>query len=170
MNPTIVERETILLAGFSFFGNPFGSKDPWSEENEIGQLWQRLMTFMQIEADAFGQFAVEPDVFYEVHLFHPSTEETGDFEIFVGTAVSRLDDIPVELVVKVLPATPYAIFTLRGEAISGDWHLEIYQQWMPRAGYVSSYPFSFQCYDRRFKGLENLADSELDVYIPIREM
>ena len=41
MDPKIIEKATILLAGFSFYGNPFDTKDPWTEENEIGKVWQR---------------------------------------------------------------------------------------------------------------------------------
>lgn len=168
MDPKIVDGEAIVLVGLSFFGNPFDSKDPWSEENEIGRLWQRLLTFIQQKPDVFKRIASQPNIFYEVHLSDPATDSTGEFEVFVGMAVSHLDHIPVELVIKMLPVTKYAIFTLKGQEISSDWHLAIYQQWMPQSEYSSSYPFSFQYYDHRFKGLENLADSELDVYIPIR--
>jgi predicted transcriptional regulator YdeE len=45
----------------------------------------------------------------------------------------------------------------------------IYDQWMPQAGYSSAHPFEFQYYDHRFKGVANLAESEIDVYVPIKK-
>jgi predicted transcriptional regulator YdeE len=72
----------------------------------------------------------------------------------------------VDLLVKVLPATDYAVFTLEGEQIASDWHLEI-DQWIKTAGYEHAHPYSFQYYDVRFKGLDRLAESQLDVYMPV---
>ena len=42
MEPRIVESERIILVGFSFFGDPFALSAGWTEENEIGRLWQRF--------------------------------------------------------------------------------------------------------------------------------
>ncbi len=169
MEPTaILEKESIMLAGFSFYGDPFIAKDPWQEENEIGRLWQRFLGFFQTHAPVMKEIVDQSGVFFEVHLTHPATETTGEFEVFVGAPILHADNVPVELVCKVLPATRYAIFTLEGEEIAGDWHLAIYQEWMPQAGYTPSYPFSIQYYDERFKGLDNLAASSLDIYVPIR--
>ena len=65
-----------------------------------------------------------------------------------------------------LPATEYAVFTLKGKQISSDWHLEI-DQWISKAGYQGAHPFSFQYYDERFKGLDKIGESQLDVYMPV---
>ena len=42
--------------------------------------------------------------------------------------------------------------------------------WMLDAGYTSAYPSGFQLYDRRFKGLDHVETSQLDVYFPIRPL
>ncbi|GEM_PF-3859724 len=42
MEPTIRELDQIILVGFSFFGDPFAESSGWTEENEIGRLWNRL--------------------------------------------------------------------------------------------------------------------------------
>lgn len=170
MKPKIIQKEGLLLAGFSFFGNPFEEKDPWSEENEIGKLWRRLMTFIQQNASAVDRLAAQKDVFYEVHLSHPDTQVTGEFEVFVGLAVSSPTDVPVEWVVKVLPPSQYAVFTLVGEQINQDWPQMIYQEWLPQEGYAAAYPFNFQYYDHRFKGMDRLVDSVIDVYVPIQKL
>ena len=168
MDPMIIKKETMMLAGFSFFGNPFETKDPWSENNEIGKLWQRFMDFFDQNVRGMKPILAQKVVLYEVHLFHPKSTKTGEYEVFVGTEIAQMEDLPVELLIKVLPATLYAVFTLEGEEINRDWHHMIYQQWMPQTGYSSAYPFSFQYYDERFKGVDNLAESVLDVYIPIK--
>ena len=41
-------------------------------------------------------------------------------------------------------------------------------QWLPASGYESAHDYLIELYDQRFKGLENLAESELDVYVPVR--
>ena len=156
-----------MLAGVSFFGNPFETKDPWSEENEIGKLWHRFIAFMQQNPSEFKQIAVAEDVFYEVHLTHPNTKVAGEFEVFVGVAVEQVEELPLALVAKVLPPTEYAVFTIEGEDINGDWPHKIYKEWMPQAGYSSAFAFNFQYYDHRFKGLDKLADSMIDVYVPV---
>ena len=45
MEPTIIERDKIILVGFSFFGDPFQAGE-WTEENEIGRLWNRFMAYL----------------------------------------------------------------------------------------------------------------------------
>ena len=168
MKPNIIQKQAIILAGFSFYGNPFETKDPWTEENEIGKLWQRFMAFMQENTLECDRSLVQYDAMYEVHILHPDTMTKGEFEIFVGVEVLEIDNVPVECVIKLIPASQYAVFTMQGEEINKDWTQEIYQQWMPQSGYISSHTFSFQYYDHRFKGLDRLAESELDVYIPIK--
>ena len=74
----------------------------------------------------------------------------------------------LKLLVKILPATEYAVFTLQGEQISSDWHLEI-DQWIAAAGYQRVHPYSFQYYVERFKGLDQIEESQLDVYMPVRK-
>jgi predicted transcriptional regulator YdeE len=162
----VIERTRLLLAGFSFFGDPFAFSDGWSMDNEIGRLWQRFRVFF----DAHDQHLpgmTDEDAMFEVHLEHPETQSKGLFEVFVGVPVEGLGDLPVELVVKVLPSTPYAVFTLRGTAITGDWGREIYQEWLPQSAYREAYPYSFQYYDERFKGLEQIEESILDIYVPV---
>ena len=167
MEPTrIIERPRLWLAGFDFFGDPFAFSDGWSMDNEIGRLWQRFMTFFAAHDNHIPGMTGE-QAMVEVHVEHPETRSKGVFEVFVGVPVEACDALPVELVVKVLPPVQYAIFTLRGEAITGDWGRDIYQEWLPRSAYREAYPFSFQYYDERFKGLERVEESVLDVYVPV---
>ena len=167
IEPTrIIERPRLRLAGFSFYGDPFAFSDGWSMDNEIGRLWQRLMTFLAAHDDHIPGMTDEQAMF-EVHIEHPETRSKGLFEVFVGVPVEELKDLPVELVVKILPPVRYAVFTLRGETITSDWGHEIYQVWLPQSSYREAYPYSFQYYDERFKGLDRVDESVLDIYVPV---
>ncbi len=166
MEPTtIIQKDHILLAGFSFFGDPFSASAEWTEDNEIGRLWGRFMAYMAANRDALS-FAVNPGTGYEVHLQHPETVSTGFFEIFVGVEVATVIEVPLELVVKVLPAAQYAVFTLSGPDIVKDWSKEI-EGWMATHRYASAYSYGFQLYDHRFKGMDRLEESAIDAYVPV---
>ena len=165
----ILEKEQILLAGMSFFGDPFAMSSEWTEENEIGRLWARFMAYLSKHNNCIPSRKAR-DVCYEVHIQHEETKVKGHYEIFIGVEIDEVDAAPVELQVKVLPATAYAVFTLRGQAIVSDWWREIYQEWLPQSGYQCVQPYSFQYYDRRFKGMDKLDESTLDVYIPVMRL
>ncbi len=169
MEPVIVEKKQIVLVGCTFFGDPFAASEGWTEENEIGRLWQRFMAVMARHGDGV-KHVENPTVCYEVHIWHEDTAEKGHIEVFVGVKVARLEDVPLQLAVKMLPATGYAVFTLEGEQITSDWPRMIYQEWMPESGYETAHSYMFQLYDRRFKGMDQLAASALDAYIPIKRL
>ena len=50
-------------------------------------------------------------------IYNQETITKGIFEVFVGMQVDIIEGVPVELLVKVLPSTDYAVFTLEGEDI-----------------------------------------------------
>ena len=166
MEPTIVEKGQIVLVGLSFFGDPFSVSGGWTEENEIGQLWTRFMTYLEGNSSRIEH--VRDNTAYEVHVRHEETASKGHFEVFVGMEVDKLEDVPVQMLIKILPPTKYAVFTLTGQEITSDWPRAIYHEWMPESAYQEAHRYSFQLYDQRFKGLENLNESTLDVYIPVK--
>ncbi len=166
-NPRIVKKPTILLAGLSFFGNPFELSGAWTEENEIGRLWKRFMTLYERQPSGFPPLK-GGKVGYEVHILHPETQERGEYEIFVGYEVERLGTPSVNLSFKLLPESLYAVFTLQGDEILSDWNRMMIQEWLPASAYQSDLDFSFELYDERFKGMDRLDESLLEVYIPVR--
>jgi predicted transcriptional regulator YdeE len=166
MEPRIVEVGRMVLLGLGFFGDPFRISDGWTEENEIGRLWHRFMAVLAARQDCVAQGS-RAGIFYEVHIQHEETAQTGEYEVFTGFEVDRLENVPVEMSVKVLPPATYAVFTLRGEEITSDWHQLIYTEWMQASGYRSAHPFGFQRYDERFKGVDRIPESVLEVYVPI---
>lgn len=166
MQPTILQKPEILLVGMSFYGDPFDTSGEWTEENHIGRTWKRLTAYLEKHPGAILH-PVAPGVCYEVHIYGEETNTEGRFEVFVGIPVERLESVPVELSVKALPATLYAVFTLEGEAMMSDWVMHI-DRWLSDAGYERAHPYSAQYYDARFKGLDRVAESALDVYMPVR--
>ena len=167
MEPKIVEKDQMILVGFSFYGDPFSSSSGWTAENEIGRLWSRYMKYLADCGDRIRHIKGD-EVAYELNIFGEETASMGNYEVFVGVEVAELDNTPVEVLVKILPTAKYAVFTFEGEQITSDWAWMIFQEWMPGSGYQLAYQYSFQLYDRRFKGLENIAESVLDVYVPVK--
>jgi len=169
MEPVICPEKQIILMGMSFYGDPFDTRTGWDEENHIGRLWKRFSAFLSRHPEVL-ELENQPDAAYEVHIYNPETTEKGLFEVFVGMEIrlSDVERIPAELSIKTLPLTEYAVFTFKGEQISSDWE-KLIQDWLTSAGYHSPHMYNFQYYDARFKGLDNLADSVLDVYVPIQK-
>jgi predicted transcriptional regulator YdeE len=167
--PILIDHPPASIVGMTFYGDPFSASAGWTEENEIGRLWARMMAYWQAHS-ATLRHVREPGVMLEIHVWSEASRHTGEFDVFVGVEVAELEAVPVDLVVKLLPATTYAIFTLEGEEITTDWPQQIYQAWMSEASYESAHPYMIQHYDARFKGLDHLEGSELDIYIPVKRV
>ena len=168
LNPRIIEERSFTLVGMSFYGDPFNLHGGWDEENQIGLLWKRFFAFLSQSPDL--AFLLAEKHSYEVHIYTPETIAKGLFEVFVGLDldISRLTEIPAELLIKHLPACQYAVFTFQGEEISADWE-KLLSGWMQDSDFESAGAYNFQYYDARFKGLDRLAESMLDVYVPIKK-
>ena len=165
MPPRVTLKKKIILVGMDFFGNPYEKAGGWSEQNAIGQLWKRFENFYQNKKDSIKHSVSESG--YELWIDFEGEKETKNKYIFVGVEVEKIEDLPLELVAKILPETRYAIFTLKGQEIKSDWSL-IWKKWLPDAGLKTSFDFMIEYYDsQRFKGMDN-PDSELDIYVPIR--
>jgi predicted transcriptional regulator YdeE len=166
MELTVVEAGEMILLGFGFYGDPFEMSAGWTEENEIGRLWKRLMSYLEKHRERV-RHVKDHAVMYELHIYHEDTPRTGEFEVFVGLEVGQLEDVPLQMSVKILPAATYAVFTLRGEQITSDWPWLALSDWLPTAGYAADRTHHIQRYDERFRGLDDLEESVLEVYMPI---
>ncbi|MBN1657675.1 MAG: GyrI-like domain-containing protein [Anaerolineae bacterium] len=169
MEPIRFETRQITLLGMGFFGDPFRISGGWTEENEIGRLWSRFMAYLASHGDEIAH-AAEPGVAYELHVPHEESERTGEYEVFVGVEVSRLEDIPLYLSAKILPRATYAVFSLQGDQVAGDWWQDVYATWMAQAGYESAGGHMLERYDERFKGIDRMNESILEIYLPVRQV
>jgi AraC family transcriptional regulator len=166
MKPIIIEKDQIILLGVSFFGDPFTSAG-WTEGNEIGKLWHRFEAFLANHGERIKNIK-DDEVGYEVWSTGEETASKGKFDIFAGLEIENVADVPVEALIKILPSTKYAVFTFEGQQINSDWPRMIYQEWLPDSGYQEAYRYNFQLYDQRFKGIDKLDESAIDVYVPIK--
>ena len=167
MEPKIIERDEIILAGMDFYGDPFTKAKGWSEQNEIGRLWQRFMRYYDKNKDKIKNMVSEAG--YEVWVGSIEKLDEKDKYIFVGVEVEKIQDLPLQLVAKILPRTQYAVFTIKVKEIKSDWSGKIYKGWLPKSGYKEAYPFLIEYYDnKRFKGMDN-EESEIDIYLPIKK-
>jgi predicted transcriptional regulator YdeE len=82
--------------------------------------------------------------------------------------IQEAGQTPIDLLVKVLPKSTYAVFTMRGGQITSDWEDEI-GQWLKQNEYRVAFPYMFQYYDARFKGMDRIEELEIDFYIPIEK-
>jgi len=169
MQPKISEIKQIILIGISFYGDPFDLHSGWDEKNHIGILWKRFSEYLSRHQEMMQNWILG-GAMYEVHIYNEEIQEKGVFEVFVGMecGIQDIRSVPIELSVKILPMTRYAIFTFNGKEITSDWEI-VLQNWLATSGYRSPHSFNFQYYDDGFKGLDHLDESVLDVYIPISE-
>ena len=166
LNPTITTLPQITLAGMTFFGDPFHSHSGWTEENEIGRGWQRLTAVYDTLAKE-DRHNVDERVWYELHLEHPGSIEKGEWEVFVGYGTDQADSLPIELCVKTIPAHTWAVFTLKGSDVDTFDHL--YKDWLKKSDYEETFPLLIERYDERFKGTDQMAESEFEYLIPVRK-
>jgi predicted transcriptional regulator YdeE len=167
MDSRIERRSSILLVGMAFFGDPFARASAWDEDNEIGSLWKRFMAFLSASPAAIGERADRGERWYELHIVGPETAKTGRYEVFVGVEVLGLSVVPLRCSAKFIPAAEYAVLTACGAEVEGDWMGRLYSEIVPSLGRQASEDYSFELYDSRFKGMDRLAESELDFYIPL---
>jgi AraC family transcriptional regulator len=151
MEPRIVERPELVLAGVVATG-------PDVFQMDFHALWERFTSESpkikhQVEGAA-----------YELHI-QTGAEPAMHFTM-AGVEVKKIEDLPAEAFVKVIPATTYAVFTIKFV----DGFAGVYDRiwaWLAESSYTGD-PFAYdiQRYGNRFTGLED-PESEVDIYVPV---
>jgi AraC family transcriptional regulator len=159
MHPKIVKKEAIKVIGMMYYGD--------NKNWEIPKIWEEFLPMMKNIPNVLPVHEAFGLCFY-TEMF----KQTGLFYYLAGVPVSSLEEIPLELVGKTLPASEYAVFTHKGQIFGKtntirDTYAYAYGTWLPSSPYVNPYPYDFEYYSERFTGNEN-PDSELDIYIPIK--
>lgn len=169
MDARVVTRDRIFLVGMSFYGDPFSLASAWDADNEIGALWKRFGAYCAAEPFAVADRADDGTVGYEIHIHHEETAKTGRYEVYVGVEVRSLTVVPIPLSAKILPPADYAVITVRGGEMDGDWMRKMFDEVVPSLGRAADPDagFSFERYDERFKGMDALAESEFEYFIPL---
>jgi AraC family transcriptional regulator len=168
VKPEIIDEKKFKLLGCVFYGDPFHSAAEWTYENEIGKLWMRFYTLMQKYFVLISKIIVDQDVAYEIHIEPEEYIKTKRYYVFVGMEVSNIEEIPVEMFLKILPNTKYLKFTTK--VTERDTCEDVFKNWIPKNGFEQAHPYVIQGYDRkRYKDL-NDPKSEIDWYIPVRKV
>ena len=166
MKTELISLGSLLLGGVSFYGDPISTKGGWDTENEIGKTWNRFMEFISVNTER--PYSLHKKFMYEVHVYGGETAVKGYFEVFVGEEINTVQ-LPVALGSKFIPASDYMRITLSGKEITGDWWKKLDTEIIPSNGVVRNPVYIIQAYDERFKGMDKIEDSILDVFIPIEK-
>lgn len=136
--------------------------------NLIHQLWERF-TPREKEIKHVAISGVALEISYDMEKISKEGEkEDWLFFDLVGLPVSSTEDIPEGMTYKKVPAHRYAKFVHKGP-ISNimETYNYIHNEWLPNSGHEYDLEAcEVEWYDNRFKMEE--ADSEFDIYIPIK--
>lgn len=151
--PEIISLEAIRVVGIStkISGN----------YADIGKIWTALSGIKDSITDR-----IIPEKFFQINYWIDNLSED-EFHCMAALAVNNLDDIPIQLIGKTLPAARYLKFTHKGYSSRVVQTYDyIYRTYLPETSYKLTYPFNFEHYGERFKGPMN-PESESEIYIPI---
>jgi len=173
MEYEVVEKEKMKIVGLNYHGSI--TENDIAFEEKVEDLWRRLSEFCINRWQSIEEEVINPELSYEIQVWNEEElEESGQMNIFVGFEFEDLESIPVQLIGKVLPGGKYLSFILQGEEIR-DWEGYLLQEWFPESDYwLRSFDdqlFHVQCFhENKFKGIDNLEESELKVLIPVEEI
>jgi AraC family transcriptional regulator len=155
MEPKIVELPQFCVIGVSVYGD--GESGVFTEAWDI---FLRIRKGMQWKNEKVG---------YGVEFYTEEFQKEKKWFYLAGQEVESLDNIPVSMTGKVIPAHTYAVFTSKGplKALQEMFHYA-FHEWLPKSDYEVADWFDFEYYDKRFKGMEN-PDTEIDIYIPVNK-
>lgn len=155
LEPKIITLDKLYLAGVVVYGN--------SDKGLFGHAWDILMKVNT------GINWKNDKIAYGVEFFTEELYRENKWFYMVAMEVADLSNIPTNMVGKVIPANTYAVFTSIGK-IENTKKTSKYghEEWLPKSRYEQADWFEFERYDQRFKGPAE-EDSEVDIYIPIRE-
>lgn len=152
MQPEFVKKPEMTLVGIVGCGADVSQLD-------ICGLWERFDAHSKhIKNQVEGRS-------YEIHI----QEETAPPMHFclVGVEVREIENPPVEVFAKVVPACEYAVFTHQfRDGGFGHAFKKVYD-WLMNSEYAPTYQFDIQCYDSRFKSPED-PESVIEIWVPVK--
>lgn len=167
MEPRFIDRGELTVVGMVYYGDPFKDAGGESTENEIGKLWKRFNSYWDSHRELFKN-EVNENVAWELHIGTDEYEKTKEYFVMAGVEVHHIEDMPPPVFAKVLPANKYAVFTLQGEQMTGNWGGEIYDKWLPSSEYKEAWSCTIERYDSdRFEGW-GAPGSEMEIWVPVK--
>ncbi len=160
MEPRMETKGPVNLVGLVYYGD--------NKNWEIPKLWEEFIPSMGKIPNALPGGEA-----YGVCFYSGNFSKTGLFYYLAALPVLSLENIPMEMVGKTLPASDYAVFTHSGALVGEsktirDTYGYAYGTWLPRSGFENPFGFDFEFYGERFHGNQD-PNSEIEVWIPIQK-
>ncbi len=178
---------SMILAGCCSFckfgGGPAPAGPKFVEKGELRFIGMNTYTdFLRGNFDAFpatwerfiphiGEIngRVNTNEFYGLNFYPADWTPKKKWNYMAAVEVKSIESIPLTMLGKTVPANKYAVFTHKGPARNlGNSYYYIYADWLPKSKYEMAADYNFELCDERFKTGEE-ADSEVDIYIPVKE-
>jgi AraC family transcriptional regulator len=155
MDPRFEERGKMMVVGMIYYGE--------NKNNEIAGLWQRFnprCPAIPNVKDGSGAYGV---------CFNDTRTEDPNFCYLACLEVADLNDVPMDMVAKTLPASAYAVFTHRGflGKLAATYE-GIYRTWLPNSDYTLAGSYDFESYPESFD-LEDEARCVLEIWVPVKK-
>jgi len=155
LSPRIVRCQDFWVTGLEYHGA--------NQNGEIPALWAKFLTRIQ---EVPGK--IDTNLRLGVCEVVVPFTEASTFSYLASVLVSKESPVPPGMKKIQVPAQTYAVFTHRGPADTLDYtYRYIHGSWLLQSGYELVAAHDFECYDQRY--LPKREDSQLDIYIPVRE-
>jgi len=155
MEPVMKQRNAMKLIGLTIRTKAAGM--------ELPNLWEAFnKRFIEI-ADATGEGCIG------LESYDNSYMDTGEWWYSACAIVSTIETIPDNMIARTLPASEYAVFTVKGPISKiPETFKYAYYTWLPNSGYESSGCWDFELYDSRFNFAEP-EKSEMEIWLPVKK-
>jgi AraC family transcriptional regulator len=153
--PKLIELPQKILIGISFF---------LADDSKVMDLSNEWNQFTSEVKNIKNR--IKPERFYQVQYWSES-QELGGLYFFIGVEIRKIDKVPPQFVVKIIPKSRYLRFIHKGLANKvGYTYKYIYNQFLPETDYKLTKPFNFEFYGEKCLGPYN-PESESEIYIPV---
>lgn len=149
MEGKILTIKGFKAVGITYFGN--------NKNGEIPNLWNTFnKRYKDIKQKSKSMLCYG--------VCDDEADSQGRFPYTACAEVDIFEDIPADMVTKVVPEGNYLVYTYKG-AIKDicEFYNNIFAKWLPTSGHEIDYRPQFELYDERF-----MNNGEFDVYIPIK--
>lgn len=149
MDGKILTIKEFKAVGLTYFGN--------NANGEIPNLWEvfnnRYRNIKQKSKSMFCYGICDSDMDSEGRFHYSACAEVDSFE-----------DVPEDMVTKIVPEGKYIVYTYSGAIKDlGEFYNNIFTQWLPASKCEIDYRPQLELYDERF-----MNNGEFDIYIPIK--
>lgn len=149
MDGKILTIKEFKAVGLTYFGN--------NANGEIPNLWEAFNNhYRSIKQKSKSMFCYG--------ICDSDMDSEGRFHYTAAAEVDIFEDVPEDMVTKVVPEGKYLVYTYGGAIKDlGDFYNNIFTKWLPASKCELDYRPQLELYDERF-----MNNGEFDIYIPIK--